>query len=567
MSGMEPIIRPRPEHCISRRDIDPDALKVLYRLLRRGYMAYLVGGGVRDLLLGRSPKDFDVSTSATPQQIKRLFNNCFLIGRRFRLAHIKYGNNVIETSTFRRTPEAQGDGEEGTELLQTEDNTFGTPEEDALRRDFTINGLFYDVDTFSVIDYVGGLRDLDAKMIRAIGDPDIRFREDPVRMIRAVRFAGRLGFSIEESTYAALLRHCEEIDKASAPRVQEEIYRLFAFGAGEASMRLLYQTGLMRKILPTVAEYLDLAGSATRLWDYLREFDRIFRERNDQTPAMIMAALLYPVAEYQAEAGEATVGALAEKGLDLIGKKYCVARRLKDRFTRIFAAQSRFQPGRKRKMNVERFSRHDYFTEALLMYCIHLRALGEEGELLKEWLPYMSGPSCPAGEEDGEPEACDREGDVVPEVRTRRRRKRRRHKIDTTESARLFTGQKGQSVADYAERNATEAKTRGHETPSDEPYDIILPGDEADGDVPAPDGGEEQSVAERGEGSRKKRRRGGRRSKRKNGSEAAGEPVSDETAGDSAKPSSATPQGKRPAVPRAHGGDHDAPQPHWLDEI
>ncbi|HSP91651.1 MAG TPA: hypothetical protein VLN08_12120, partial [Vicinamibacterales bacterium] len=200
---MLPLVVPREAHTLSRRDVDPEALKVLYRLKDAGFKAYIVGGGVRDLLLGRRPKDFDIGTDAHPYQIKKLFRNCFIIGRRFRLAHIRFGTKVIEVATFRRqvTEEeqaeaqahaaaeegagAQGGGEEGHgphDHLVHRDNTFGTPEEDAFRRDFTLNALFYDIATFSIIDYVGGLADLRAGVVRSIGDPVVRFREDPVRM-------------------------------------------------------------------------------------------------------------------------------------------------------------------------------------------------------------------------------------------------------------------------------------------------------------------------------------------------------------------------------------------------
>src|SRR6187455_401376 len=173
-----PRILPRPEHNVSRKGIDEDALKVLYRLKNHGFIAYLVGGGVRDLLLGRRPKDFDISTDAHPQQVKKLFKNCFVVGRRFRLCHVRFGRKVVEVSTFRRLAEA----EEGDTLIRR-DNTFGTPEEDAFRRDFTVNALFYDIASFSVIDYVEGLEDLRAGIVRSIGDPDVRLIEDPVRML------------------------------------------------------------------------------------------------------------------------------------------------------------------------------------------------------------------------------------------------------------------------------------------------------------------------------------------------------------------------------------------------
>ena len=210
---------------------------------------YLVGGCVRDLLLGRKPKDFDVATCATPPEIKALFRNCRIIGRRFRLAHIFFGPKIIETSTFRANPReveptttscstpsrAHGDNE----LYIRRDNVFGTAEEDARRRDFTINGLFYDLDGDKVIDYVEGLPDLERRTVRTIGDPDIRFREDPMRILRALKFAARLDFDIEPATYAAILTHKGEIAKCAPPRVLEEIYRLLRGGAARRSLELL----------------------------------------------------------------------------------------------------------------------------------------------------------------------------------------------------------------------------------------------------------------------------------------------------------------------------------------
>src|SRR3954466_16149316 len=239
---VEPRIVPRQEHTISRADIDPDALKVLYRLRQYDHTAYLVGGSVRDLLLGRRPKDFAIGTSAHPYQVKKLFRNCWIIGRRFRLAHVKFGPKVIEVATFRRqvavgeevvqdgVPAPDPSTPEGEHLIHR-DNTFGTPEEDAFRRDFTINALFYDIADFSVIDYVGGLEDLQAKVVRSIGDPDVRLCEDPVRMLRAIALAARLDFDIERDTLEAVRFLRGEIVKSSPARILDEIYKILRQGA------------------------------------------------------------------------------------------------------------------------------------------------------------------------------------------------------------------------------------------------------------------------------------------------------------------------------------------------
>jgi poly(A) polymerase len=239
----EPVIVARAEHPISRREIDPDALKVLYRLNEAGYTAYLVGGSVRDLLLSRRPKDFDIGTSAHPYQIKKLFRNCWIIGRRFRLAHVRFGPKAIEVATFRKIippgtesepaePLAPPPGSESAaDLLIKHDNTFGTPEEDAFRRDFTINALFYDIATFGIIDYVGGLQDLKDGLIRSIGDPNDRFQEDPVRMFRAIVMASRLGFRLDAPVADAIVTHRKLIATASPARLIEEYYKVLRSGA------------------------------------------------------------------------------------------------------------------------------------------------------------------------------------------------------------------------------------------------------------------------------------------------------------------------------------------------
>ena len=302
----EPVIIPRAEHPISRRAIDPDALKVLYRLQQFNYAAYLVGGSVRDLLLQRRPKDFDVGTDAHPYQIKKLFRNCWIIGRRFRLAHVRFGPKAIEVATFRRnilpgtenepaTTDEQDAPESPDEVQLRHDNTFGTPEEDAFRRDFTINALFYDIATFSIIDYVGGLQDLRDGLIRSIGEPRRRFQEDPVRMFRAVAFAARLGFTLDPAVVHGIREHGHLIGKASPARLIEEYYKVLRSGAAEKTFRLLAQHGLLAAITPE----LHRRGSDDALWGALAELDR-YRQRFETTPAaltnpILLGTLLVPL--------------------------------------------------------------------------------------------------------------------------------------------------------------------------------------------------------------------------------------------------------------------------------
>jgi poly(A) polymerase len=263
----EPVIVPRSDHPISRQHIDADALKVLYRLRQFDHIAYLVGGSVRDLLLGRTPKDFDVGTSAHPYQVKRLFRNCWIIGRRFRLAHVKFGLKVIEVATFRRQIPAGSEEEpmpappvlappsaavDDPDLLIHHDNTFGTPEEDAFRRDFTLNALFYDIESRSIIDYVGGLEDIRAGLIRCIGVPEERFQEDPVRMLRAVALAARLDFRIDDPILGAIERYRGELARSAPARLMEEVYKVLRAGAAEKTFRMLVETGLLAALAPEV---------------------------------------------------------------------------------------------------------------------------------------------------------------------------------------------------------------------------------------------------------------------------------------------------------------------------
>ena len=290
------VVIDRGEHPISRRSIPENVLKVLYRLHRSGYRAYLCGGSVRDLLMGRTPKDFDVVTDAHPGDVRRLFRNSRIIGRRFRLVHILFQDQVVEVATFRREPDRpvqSVEAEEEEDFLITDDNTFGSPLQDAKRRDFTINALFYNIADFSVIDYIGGLEDLTQGRVRVIGDPDLRFREDPVRMMRAIEFASRLGFEIEAGTYEGILRHRGEILKASAPRVSEEILELLRRGWSRGAFRLMVDTGLLQPLLPEI--YNAIKGDrAPYFWKMLEVLDRTVQAGRRISDAVLLSVLMLP---------------------------------------------------------------------------------------------------------------------------------------------------------------------------------------------------------------------------------------------------------------------------------
>jgi len=284
---------------IPRSDLDSDAVKIINRLARFDHGAYLVGGCVRDLLLERKPKDFDIGTSATPRQIKRLFRNCRIIGRRFRLAHIYFQNGkIIEVATFRARDDVDvdsaGNGQDG-DLLIREDNQFGTMEEDALRRDFTINSLFYDVNKGTVLDHADGLGDLRRRLVRTIGDPTVRFKEDPIRILRAIKFAARLDFGIEPKTLKALQRTREEIPKAAAPRILEEINRFCRGGAARRSFELLRENGVFETIAPEVAERYADEPTWKLFLTLLESFDRQSQNGTEVGTGQILSALLLPV--------------------------------------------------------------------------------------------------------------------------------------------------------------------------------------------------------------------------------------------------------------------------------
>ncbi|MEO8076206.1 MAG: polynucleotide adenylyltransferase PcnB [Acidobacteriota bacterium] len=434
----EPTIVPRSQHAISRRDVDPDALKVLYRLHEHSYIAYLVGGSVRDLLLQRRPKDFDVGTSAHPHQIKKLFRNCWIIGRRFRLAHVKYGTKTIEVATFRQnvtastlTPEAEAalagpadivapgealppEEERRQQRRRVEDhliqrdNTYGTPEEDAFRRDFTVNALFYDIGTFSIIDYVGGLTDLDARLIRCIGDPDVRFLEDPVRMLRAVVLAARLQFTIDEPVLDAISTHAHEISNSAPARLVEEFYKILRSGHAEEAFRQLRATGLLKEITP------ELAAAGDPLWRSVAAIDR-YRARFEGAPdsmtnAILAGTLLHPLGlvnkrRFTADALERRV----ELGM------LPMARRDIERLQQVLAIQPRLldlqAPPRTQRSLLHRV----VLNEAITWLEIH----GDRPDIVAHWRALQAEPS------EQPPLPADEAVHPAYPVRRRRRRRRR----------------------------------------------------------------------------------------------------------------------------------------------
>ena len=377
-----PVVFRRPEHCISRKNIDPDALKVLYRLSQLGFTAYLVGGGVRDLLMGRKPKDFDVGTSAKPNEVKRAFRNCFLVGRRFRLAHVRFGEKVIETATFRQNSQTVGEIIEHAAEGPMEDNTFGTPQTDAFRRDFTINGLFYDIRDYSVIDWVGGMKDIERKIVRAIGDPEIRFREDPVRMMRAIKFSARLGFTIERKT-AAAMRKCHRcILTAAVPRVCEEVFRLFTYGHSAEAFRQMYECGMLGDLIPALGAFVERdGGRKSKTFAYLEMLDRyeqMMSAKGLEVSNGLRAAVLM-TAMFRAEKKEGAGRKVMQHMMDALRMPKTTY------FTAVLLMESTNRLSASPKKGKQRFVHNREFLDALDYNRIVLRAEGRSERTLNEW--------------------------------------------------------------------------------------------------------------------------------------------------------------------------------------
>ncbi len=299
-----PTIIPRSEHPISRADISEPALKVLYKLKRAGYAGYLVGGGVRDLLLGRHPKDFDIATDAHPEQVKAVFPNCRLIGRRFRLAHVRYGRDVVEVATFRaHRAEPHMDDRHSEDGRIIRDNAYGTLEEDVWRRDFSVNSLYYNIADFSLVDYVGGMADLRRRRLRMIGDVETRYREDPVRVLRAIRFAAKLGLTLDPETESGLRQFAPLLKDIPAARLFDEIVKLFQSGAGAAAFKMLAEHDVFQYLFPETHSVVtdSTHGDFAIVEQALSNTDSRVAKNEPVTPGFLFAALLWPAVQKQLE--------------------------------------------------------------------------------------------------------------------------------------------------------------------------------------------------------------------------------------------------------------------------
>jgi poly(A) polymerase len=358
--------------------VDPDAQKVVRRLTRHGFQAYLVGGGVRDLLLDRRPKDFDIATDARPEDVRRLFRNSRIIGRRFRLVHVLFGGGkVIEVATFRRSPIIDADSLDGAsgdaDLLIRSDNAFGDPHEDATRRDFTINALFYDLDAGQILDWVGGMGDIERRVVRTIGEPETRFREDPVRILRAIRFASKLDLGIDPDVYDAMVFTRASLARAARPRLFEEILRLLRGGGAHRSIWLAWELGILSVLLPELATFLDDDdgdGGGARVWKLLAEVDRRTVERGVPFDDIVLSTLLLLEPMREACEGERDRVAAAYGFLDPVIARLAMSRRVADAVRRIVSILPRLGAGR-----AGRFARSGLSDLAMQIYEIERAAL------------------------------------------------------------------------------------------------------------------------------------------------------------------------------------------------
>lgn len=544
-------------------------MRATQRLAARGYEAYLVGGCVRDLLLGRSPKDYDMATGARPQQVKRTFpHNCRIIGRRFKLAHLHFHGNtkILEVSTFRRTP--QMDSED--DLLITRDNEFGNAEEDALRRDFTVNALFLDPLGDRILDYAGGLPDVRARIIRTIGDPRVRFREDPVRILRAAKFAGRLGFHVEGETLAAMAACAPDLARSAPPRLLEEIQRLLRGGHALESFQLLRDVGALKILVPALAEFLGSAPQPQRVefWRVLEAMDHCIQDgRALPNPVLLGALFLAPVSALCTQNPERSRSTVAEEVLGPVSQHLRLPRRDAGCLKRIIGVQPRFQTGGERRFKPEGFVHSPYFAEALDLFELWSLAVGRDPKEVARWREMARtsghgprhhdvedfaegegeagagegataepGSAGEAGETDdpfgGPPDPG--QGEPGPGRRRRRRRRGRRGRGDREQDdvapVPAMAGEEREEEGAGADEPQTEAVAAGpreEASPHDGPGQ---PEESMDAGAQAPVFGEPEAPGEPGRRRRRRRRRGRGDRSEHGGGDRPRQPMADEPA-------------------------------------
>jgi poly(A) polymerase len=438
-SRAAPLIVPRDQHPISRSQISQNALKVLYRLKEAGYQAFLVGGAVRDLLLGIEPKDFDIATDAHPEQVKELFRNCRLIGRRFHLAHVRFGQEIVEVATFRaaHTPiDDDNSVDEGGHRVLDErgrilrDNLYGTIDEDVWRRDFTANALYYNIADFSVWDYVGGVEDARAKVLKLIGDPETRYHEDPVRMLRAVRFAAKLNFSIHRDSAVPIARLAGRLDGIPAARLFDEVCKLFLAGFAAPAFDLLIHYGLLEHLLPSAARALaqNPSSNAVRLLRLgLEGTDKRVHEDKPVTPTFLFAVLLWPAIKAAHESQTDTTPndsqswyIACEQVIAQQQRRVSIPRRFTAPLAELIVLQTRFE--RREGRRALRLLDHPRFRAAYDFLLLRAAA-GEADPALAEWWTQIQTQSPEQRTAAVEPAAG---GTPSGERSTRRRRRRRR---------------------------------------------------------------------------------------------------------------------------------------------
>ena len=390
---MQPNIIKRNEHPVSRTQMSQEVLKVLYRLQHTGHLGYLCGGGVRDLLLGREIDDYDVATDAEPKRLKEVFGNCRLVGRRFRIAHIMFkGGKIIEVSTFRKQGEEESSEEDDSNsLLIRRDNTFGSPEDDAFRRDFTINALYYNVADFSIIDYVGGRKDLQSQLIRAIGDPDIRFQEDPIRILRGIRLAATLGFNVEEATWEAMQRQRYRILECAVSRIREELMKILRRESSHNGFDLLVRAGILEVVFPKLEEFrlAHIDSNATGegpISQHLAVLEDLRAQGAKLSDPVLLATLTAaPVKELlKTLAPDHDVGKSLHEYLEANFKPLAFPRIVRSKVHLLHLAL-RYMLAQERRKRRRSLRRSPIFADALRLLEIHCLATNHHWPALRRW--------------------------------------------------------------------------------------------------------------------------------------------------------------------------------------